>query len=231
MLSWWMLWYYSFVNITNVAINHAINHPPVITIDIGCMFTIPKWVAYYCNHMIRNVHWQQFIILDWTNWTNEGHYLVSHCQKLPDIDADCISGRWFGCHFLFSHILGNNHPNWLSYFSEGFKPPTRYICISPKFWFFNYPLLSHWNSSHEPSPTSRRTPQEHSGHEEVCRWALSALSELLRCEPLGNCKGPTMPDCSDTRCVMPLILEAKRGWFRSRWNLVNEPLVTMGNYD
>ena len=29
-------------------------------------------------------------------------------------------------HFLFSIIYGNNHPNWLSYFSEGLKPPTRY---------------------------------------------------------------------------------------------------------
>ena len=29
-------------------------------------------------------------------------------------------------HFLFFHILGigNNHANWLSYFSEGLKPPT-----------------------------------------------------------------------------------------------------------
>ena len=26
--------------------------------------------------------------------------------------------------FIFPYI-GNNHPNWLSYFSEGFKPPTR----------------------------------------------------------------------------------------------------------
>ena len=28
--------------------------------------------------------------------------------------------------FIFPYI-GNNHPNWLSYFSEGFKPPTSYI--------------------------------------------------------------------------------------------------------
>ena len=28
-------------------------------------------------------------------------------------------------HFFFPYI-GNNHPNWLSYFSEGFKPPTRF---------------------------------------------------------------------------------------------------------
>ena len=27
--------------------------------------------------------------------------------------------------FIFPYI-GNNHPNWRSYFSEGFKPPTRY---------------------------------------------------------------------------------------------------------
>ena len=29
-------------------------------------------------------------------------------------------------HFLFSHSVGNNNPNWLSYFSEGLKPPTSY---------------------------------------------------------------------------------------------------------
>ena len=33
------------------------------------------------------------------------------------------SGWWFGCHLLFSHILGCiHHPNWRSYFSEGFFP-------------------------------------------------------------------------------------------------------------
>ena len=26
--------------------------------------------------------------------------------------------------FYFSHSVGNNYPNWLSYFSEGLKPPT-----------------------------------------------------------------------------------------------------------
>ena len=33
-------------------------------------------------------------------------------------------------HFLFFHIyiyIGNNHPNWLSYFSEGLKPPTSFV--------------------------------------------------------------------------------------------------------
>jgi hypothetical protein len=29
-------------------------HPPVITIFIGAMFTIPKWVGYYCFSRIIN---------------------------------------------------------------------------------------------------------------------------------------------------------------------------------
>ena len=29
-------------------------------------------------------------------------------------------------HFFISGSVGNNHPNWFSYFSEGLKPPTRY---------------------------------------------------------------------------------------------------------
>ena len=32
------------------------------------------------------------------------------------------TGWWFGTRFIFPYI-GNNHPNWLSYFSEGLKPP------------------------------------------------------------------------------------------------------------
>jgi hypothetical protein len=35
-----------------------------------------------------------------------------------------ITGWWFGTCFIFPNI-GNDHPNWLSYFSEGLKPPTR----------------------------------------------------------------------------------------------------------
>ena len=36
-----------------------------------------------------------------------------------------LPGWWFGTCFIFPYI-GNNNPNWLSYFSEGLKPPTRY---------------------------------------------------------------------------------------------------------
>ena len=36
-------------------------------------------------------------------------------------------------HFLIFPYIGNNHPNWFSYFSEEVKPPTRlvFICNPP----------------------------------------------------------------------------------------------------
>ena len=47
--------------------------------------------------------------------------------------AQTLSGWWFGTFFMFPYI-GNNHPNWLSYFSEGVKPPTSYRNdVSPLF--------------------------------------------------------------------------------------------------
>ena len=30
-----------------------------------------------------------------------------------------IAGWWFGTYFFIFQYIGNNHPNWLSYFSEG----------------------------------------------------------------------------------------------------------------
>ena len=44
-----------------------------------------------------------------------------------------ITGWWFQTFCIFPYIE-NNHPNWLAYFSEGLKPPTRLsnnciICI------------------------------------------------------------------------------------------------------
>ena len=40
---------------------------------------------------------------------------------------------WFGTFFIFPYIV-NNHPNWLSYFSEGLKPP----------WPTNSVILGEW---------------------------------------------------------------------------------------
>ena len=43
----------------------------------------------------------------------------------------CLAGIWFLVggleHSLFFPYIGYNHPSWLSYFSEGLKPPTRFF--------------------------------------------------------------------------------------------------------
>ena len=45
------------------------------------------------------------------------------------ISNDLLVGGLVAINFIFPYI-GNNHPNWLSYFSEGFKPPTSlYRCF------------------------------------------------------------------------------------------------------
>ena len=53
-------------------------------------------------------------------------------------DSKFDSGWWFGTMFIFPYI-GNNHPNWLSYFSEGLKPPTR---IWFHVWVRSIPLVA-----------------------------------------------------------------------------------------
>ena len=47
-----------------------------------------------------------------------------------------LSGWCFGTFFSFLQI-GNNHPNWLSYFSEGLKPPTRVFILA---FMLNVPM-------------------------------------------------------------------------------------------
>ena len=44
------------------------------------------------------------------------------------------TGWWFGTFFVFPFIGNNHHPNWLSYFSAGLKPPTR-------IYIYTYPIV------------------------------------------------------------------------------------------
>ena len=56
------------------------------------------------------------------------------CNCSPSIQTyqfdihDLIPGWWFVTFFLFPNTWEFHHPNWLSYFSEGLKPPTRW-CV------------------------------------------------------------------------------------------------------
>ena len=53
----------------------------------------------------------------------------THCEAPILCCSTYLSGWWFGTFFIFPYI-GNNHPNWLSYFFRGVaQPPTRYMYI------------------------------------------------------------------------------------------------------
>ena len=101
-----------------------INHPQVITIN-GCYrpsSNIPKWIMIVfsgfplvtacTSSSSREVVWAPGAITP-----------LQVSMRASQV-AKSIAGWWFGTFFSFSYI-GNNHPNWLSYFSEGLKPPTR----------------------------------------------------------------------------------------------------------
>ena len=73
-----------------------------------------------------------------------------------------VTGWWFGTFFIFPYI-GNNHPNWLSYFSEGWpnhQPGnfTMFQCFFPTFPMSFVQNLQKWGST-PPLPGAR-----HRGH-------------------------------------------------------------------
>ena len=57
------------------------------------------------------------------SFRDSNHYLIHNELQWFTIT---ITGWWFGTFSIFPYI-GNDHANWLSYVSEGLKPPTRSI--------------------------------------------------------------------------------------------------------
>jgi hypothetical protein len=54
-------------------------------------------------------------------------------------------------HFLFFHNIGNSNPNWLSYFWEGLKPPTRKLLLQYRFvWKLGTPKSIAPLVAHDP---------------------------------------------------------------------------------
>ena len=63
---------------------------------------------------------------DSRRWTATSGWMLGQSWTLRGGTKICPSESWlvvWNINFIFPYI-GNNHPNWLSYFSEGFKPPT-----------------------------------------------------------------------------------------------------------
>ena len=63
----------------------------------------------------------------WKLWDNNHKGSTGGwCSLFKHVFFHIYSGWWFGTFFIFPYI-GSNHPNWLSFFSEGFKPPTSIV--------------------------------------------------------------------------------------------------------
>ena len=57
------------------------------------------------------------------SWRKSGHLGYRHFGEIPISGLSLVGG--LDHEFYFSIYWECHHPNWLSYFSEGFKPPTR----------------------------------------------------------------------------------------------------------
>ena len=73
---------------------------------------------------VHDVCWQALkgvVNSAWTSTSGASVRRLRGCTK--KYMGQSATGWWFGTFFIFPYI-GNIHPNWLSYFSEGFRPPT-----------------------------------------------------------------------------------------------------------
>ena len=97
--------------------------PPVIFIGI---ILINPWIEGYLG--IPTSIPPRCVLSPQTCWipvifTHQSHQSSNESLIRKATGCFTLSGWWFGTCFIFPYI-GKNNPNWLSYFSEGLKPPT-----------------------------------------------------------------------------------------------------------
>ena len=74
---------------------------------------------------------------------NDGNGIGMAIPKWPkksNVVNPIMTGWWFGTCFFFPYI-GSNNPKWLSYFSEGLKPPTRWTIPLANHFAGVYPII------------------------------------------------------------------------------------------
>ena len=104
----------------------------------GCLLVLIDfdicWDRFNSNGRHPRIHSER---LWWSSATHGIQWLGTNFPR--DMDRRVLLGEhenwwkswagwWFGTFFMFPYI-GNNTPNWLSYFSEGLKPPTRWVLM------------------------------------------------------------------------------------------------------
>ena len=101
-----------------------------------------------------------------------------HVYEAAGCHGRILVGGLVAMNFMFPYI-GNNHPNWLSYFSEGFKPPTRISLLKPKrkvlfkTWFGRSKGISFRSNDHGFPDLSEISPARHvrlDGRTMICIW-------------------------------------------------------------
>ena len=90
-----------------------------IAVDMGAPYRQKHWVNPACNTSKG-----QACLGATTLFTSFLPLKMPTKKDRETTTCGTLSGWWFGIFFIFPYI-GNNHPNWLLYFSEGLKPPTR----------------------------------------------------------------------------------------------------------
>ena len=109
------------------------------------------WMMFHMNSSLLGDFFLDFRECDGTSWWLPKSWMwwshgIAKTWKPVIIAVWWFPGWWFGTFFIFPYI-GNNHPNWLSYFSEGFKPPTSFNILIGMFfsglemgWWFEWKM-------------------------------------------------------------------------------------------
>ena len=97
------------------------------------------------ENTMDEMRWVHLCFFRWCsdgNFSGEGTQMVvvfeKHNVRSEQWKDQLIAGWWFGTFFIFPYI-GTNHPNWLSYFSEGNHQPDSFFFRFCQ--FDGYPLV------------------------------------------------------------------------------------------
>ena len=80
------------------------------------------------------------------NWSVTGPKSMSFTGELGRNGGWNPAGWWFGTWLLFSHILGNNHPNWVIFFRGVETTNQSFFCLCwGMLWHIHTHTAEHWS--------------------------------------------------------------------------------------
>ena len=144
----WPSWPIVFVGETHISVAEP---SPVWCLNPHvCCWRIPFWCVFFWLRVNPNFTYSNFWIqAAWTTNMFLGHIPIPNEVKRCTPQKDPLTWRiiprivsgyetylvgGLAHEFYFPPIVGNNNPIWLSDFSEGLKPPTRYVCFIHWWW-------------------------------------------------------------------------------------------------